>query len=91
MERKVDRQARDELPCLSTNEGGFEMTITIAPFTIDRSHDRSYPSRVYVRDGLITPITYWGIYIDDKNVSYTSSKELAEKTKIWMEKWLRQR
>jgi hypothetical protein len=67
------------------------MTITIAPFTIDRSHDCSSLSPVYARDGLITPITYWGIYIDDKNISYTSSKELAEKTKVWMEKWLRQR
>ncbi len=33
-------------------------------------------------------ITYWGIYLDKKQVSYTSSKELAEKTKAWMEKWL---
>jgi hypothetical protein len=67
------------------------MTITIAPFTIDRSHECGSLSPVYAGDGLITPITYWGIYIDDKNISYTSSKELAEKTKVWMEKWLRQR
>jgi len=33
-------------------------------------------------------VTYWGIYLDGKQVSFTSSKELAEKTKVWMEKWL---
>jgi hypothetical protein len=37
------------------------------------------------------PITYWGIYLDDKHVSYTSSRELAEKTKVWIEKWLKDR
>ena len=35
------------------------------------------------------PITYWGIYLDDKFIYYTSSEETAEKTKIWLEKWLK--
>jgi hypothetical protein len=34
-------------------------------------------------------ITYWGIYLDDRYISYTSSKELAEKSRLWMEKWLK--
>jgi len=34
------------------------------------------------------PINYWGIYLDGKYVSFVSSKELAERTKLWMEKWL---
>lgn len=71
------------------------MTITIAPFMVDPSCDRiepqvwqekeEYTERNYRR------ITYWGIYLDDKYVSYTSSKELAEKTKVWIEKWLKDR
>jgi hypothetical protein len=32
------------------------------------------------------PITYWGIYLDDRYISYTSSREQAERTKVWMEK-----
>jgi hypothetical protein len=59
------------------------MTITIMPFTKELTHvepaERTEP-----------PITYWGIYLDDRHVSYTSSRELAEKTKLWMEKWLKQ-
>lgn len=39
----------------------------------------------------LLPITYWGIYLDDKYISYTSSKELAEKTKLWIQKWLEDR
>ncbi len=70
------------------------MTITIAPFTVDPGCSYTAPlfgnaeKEVYAQKN---PLTYWGIYIDDKYVSYTSSKELAEKTKVWMEKWLRDR
>lgn len=71
------------------------MTITIAPFTIDESHDYSASLFGYVKEEHTKrnhlPITYWGIYLDDRYVSYTSSKELAEKTKIWIEKWLKDR
>ena len=71
------------------------MTITIAPFTIDASHDYSALLVGHVKEEHTKrnhlPITYWGIYLDDKYVSYTSSKELAEKTKIWIEKWLEDR
>lgn len=71
------------------------MMITIAPFTIDTS---CYCSALQIeykkeeqtkRNHLL--ITYWGIYLDDKYISYTSSRELAEKTKVWIEKWLKDR
>jgi len=29
--------------------------------------------------------------MDGKNISYTSTRELADKTKVWMEKWLEDR
>lgn len=72
------------------------MTITIAPFTVDSRSSPSYtaPPVWHVSKEELNqnnPLTYWGIYIDDKYVSYTSSKELAERTKVWMEKWLRER
>jgi len=35
------------------------------------------------------PITYWGLYLDDRYVTHTSDRELAERTKVWMEKWLK--
>ena len=69
------------------------MTITIAPFTVDPHCDCNVPAVGYRRDEHVRkehlPITYWRIYMDDKYVSYTSSKELAERTKAWMEKWLK--
>lgn len=34
---------------------------------------------------------YWGIYLDDKRISLMSSKESAEKVKLWIEVWLRDR
>jgi hypothetical protein len=68
------------------------MTITIVPFTINQGHNANALSAefTHVEQAGRTnpPITYWGIYLDDKHVSYTSSRELAEKTKLWMEKWL---
>jgi hypothetical protein len=69
--------------------------ITIAPLTINTSCYCSAPQIGYEkgeqtkRDHPL--ITYWGIYLDDRYISYTSSKELAEKTKVWMEKWLKAR
>jgi len=53
------------------------MTITIEPYTISSNFENSN-----------VPITYWGIYLDDKEISTTSTKEQAEKTKQWMENWL---
>lgn len=72
------------------------MTITIAPFTVDSRSSSSYtaPPVWDINKEKRTqknPLIYWGVYIDDKYVSYTSSKELAERTKVWMEKWLRER
>lgn len=69
------------------------MTITISPFTVGSHCDCNVSPVGYRKDEHIKkehmPITYWRIYMDDKYVSYTSSKELAEKTKAWMEKWLK--
>ncbi|MER3445812.1 MAG: hypothetical protein C4291_02780 [Candidatus Dadabacteria bacterium] len=70
------------------------MTITIAPFTVDSKGSYTAPlvgDTEKEKPTQKNSLTYWGIYIDDKYVSYTSSKELAEKTKVWMEKWLRNR
>ncbi|HEX3035993.1 MAG TPA: hypothetical protein VHT73_12865 [Thermodesulfobacteriota bacterium] len=70
------------------------MNITIAPFTVDPTcHCKMQP--VGKGENHInkchTPITYWGIYLNDKHISRTSSKELAEQIKLWLEKWLRNR
>ena len=71
------------------------MTITIAPFTVDTSWDCIAPQVGHEKEERTErnhlPITYWGIYLNDKHISYTSSKELAEKTKLWIEKWLKDR
>jgi hypothetical protein len=73
----------------------INMTITIASFTVDTSYNHQALAvehgKVEFTKGNHLPITYWGIYIDDKYISYTSSKELAEKTKVWIEKWLKDR
>ena len=71
------------------------MTITISPLTVNLT--RTYETHLDLQDneGLIInkhpQVTYWGIYLDGKYVSYTSSRERAEKTKVWMEKWLKDR
>ena len=73
----------------------IKMIITIAPFTINTSC--KYPALLIEQEKeeltqrCHLQITYWGIFLDDKHISYTSSKELAEKTKVWMEKWLKDR
>lgn len=71
------------------------MTITIAPFTVDLNYERKAPPfggrEEQNADDKQLPITYWGIYLDDKYISQTSTKELAEKTKLWIEKWLKDR
>ncbi len=67
------------------------MMIRIAPITVEPScncisayghEEKEHVKRYHV------PITYWAIYLDDKYISYTSTKEMAEKTRLWMEKWL---
>ncbi len=71
------------------------MMITITPFTINPNCSFVAPLGGYEReDGVrkdYLPITYWGVYLNDKYISYTSSKELAEKTKVWLEKWFKDR
>jgi hypothetical protein len=71
------------------------MAITIIPFvgnsvtSLNWSHVNDKIEKHSTRNR--PPITYWGIYLDGKIVSYTSSKELAEQSKIWMEKWLNEK
>ena len=64
------------------------MTITIKPFTVHL--DARPVSSLHCRDkdGQLSSVVYWGIYLNDRQISYTSTKELAEQTKTWMEKWL---
>ena len=67
------------------------MNITIIPITVNPSCDCKTPSVQYEAERHLKnhpPITYWGIYLDDKHISFVSSKEQAEETKLWMEKWL---
>lgn len=68
------------------------MEITIAPYTVEPSCDCSHEAvgmnrELHIRD-FHTPITYWGVFLDENKISSTSSKELAEKTREWMENWL---
>jgi hypothetical protein len=69
--------------------------ITIIPFTVDPIRNFRVPPIGHAKEEETKkndmPITYWEIYLDDKHVSFVSSKELAEKTKLWMEKWLKER
>jgi hypothetical protein len=71
------------------------MTITIAPYTVNPDCDCKISTvwsekEEHIKENHL-PITYWGIYFDDKHVSSVSSRELAEKTKLWMERWLESR
>ena len=34
------------------------------------------------------PITYWGVYLDDMEISTSTTEEKAIETKEWMETWL---
>ena len=65
------------------------MNVTIVPLTAD-SQDDSKLLPIREEEGFIIPL-YWGVFLNDQCVSYTSSKDLAEKTKLWMEKWLSNR
>jgi hypothetical protein len=66
------------------------MTITIAPYTVDLNCDCPAPVLGHEKEEHIKknhiPITYRRIHLNDKPVSYTFSKELAEKTKLRMER-----
>jgi hypothetical protein len=65
------------------------MTIEIIPFTvkpIDSLKSSLIEEEEVKRNA--SPINYWGVYLDDKQISFVSSRDLAEKTKLWMEKWL---
>ena len=64
------------------------MTITIKPFTVDLADKRMAPFFHRDKDGRLSSVVYWGIYLNGEQISYTSTKELAEKTKMWMKRWL---
>jgi hypothetical protein len=68
--------------CGSDREGGYLGNRIALQFGYEKEEQTK-------RNHLL--ITYWGIYLDDKYISYTSSRELAEKTKVWIEKWLKDR
>jgi hypothetical protein len=65
------------------------MDITIVPLTVN-SNDKSKLLPIRDEEEFITPV-YWGVYLNDECVSYTSNKELAERTKIWVRNWLSNR
>jgi hypothetical protein len=67
------------------------MNVTIVPFTVNPSGDSKVALLGCEQEDIEDrpPITYWKIYVDDKYFSFVSSKELAEKTKQWVEKWLK--
>jgi hypothetical protein len=65
------------------------MMITITPFAIDLSEASNLPSLKQKKENRTPTIIYWGIYLNNEQISYTSSKDLAEETKLWIEKWLR--
>ena len=67
------------------------MNVTIIPFTIDQSSDSNVLPSIYGKGAVKKRplITYWKIYLDDNYFSFVSSREIAEKTKQWIEKWLK--
>jgi hypothetical protein len=68
--------------------GVKKMDITIVPLTVNSNDESKLLPIRDEKEQLIAPIVYWGVYLDDECVSYTSSRELAEKTKLWMENLL---
>lgn len=74
------------------------MNIRIEPFTVNQITPETYgglrpaPLANGLRDvenSANDVITYWGLYLDDKYITHSSSRELAESTRDWMEKWLK--
>ncbi|MFI5323920.1 MAG: hypothetical protein ACHQ6U_10390 [Thermodesulfobacteriota bacterium] len=68
------------------------MDIKVAPYTFEPSCDCSpevvgFDKNIHICD-IHAPITYWGVFLNENRVSMTSSRELAEKTREWMEDWL---
>ncbi len=53
------------------------MTFTIEPYKYNKNIET--PGK---------QIIYWGVYLDDMEISTTTSEEKAIETKEWMENWL---
>ncbi len=64
------------------------MRISIKPITINLDGKIIASLNRREKDDCVDPVIYWGIYLNNEQISYTSTRELAEKTKLWMEKWL---
>ena len=68
------------------------MTMSIEQFTVEPVCDCPPDLVGYDKNGHIeevhSPLTYWGVYLDDEKVSTASTREQAEKTRDWMQSWL---
>ncbi len=60
------------------------MTLSIALNTIDTNSNFGI-EQVNVPG---SHLTYWAVYMDDTQISTTSTREKAEQTIEWMENWL---
>lgn len=71
------------------------MAITVAPLEVAPSPGFAFYERSNEKGQKLTdkkkPVVYWGIYLDDETISYTSNREHAERTREWMEKWLKKK
>ena len=88
----MKRSSKSNRSGFSSINGGDKKAITISSFTVDLSCNLEAQA-IGIKQGRYAErnqerITYWAVYLDDKHISYTSNKESAEKTKVWMEKWL---
>ncbi len=76
-----------------TMGGNETLSITIAPLEVKRCGEFDVYSGVNEKAQDLTdtnrPVKYWGIYLGDEAISYTSSRERAEVTKEWIERWLK--
>ena len=66
----------------------MKMKIEVAPYTISPFCNPS--GNEFEDEENDKPVACWGVYIDGKCAFFTSSRESAEKIKIWMEKCLKE-
>ncbi|HWP91181.1 MAG TPA: hypothetical protein VNN20_03145 [Thermodesulfobacteriota bacterium] len=65
------------------------MTVTVSLFTIGSEAELKLYLFKNDQEKSKKPVVYWGIYLNNEQISYTSSRQLAEETKSWMENWLK--
>ena len=73
---------------LVSKEVSVEMAIIITPLAINSDDEFKLSLFWNEKKEEYRQTVYWGVYLNDELISYTSSKQLAEKTKLWMENWL---